>query len=176
LSYDLYNDPILGAALAYWRAKSGARAMPRRSDIEPTEIPRLLPNLQITEIVDGGKRIRYRLVGTAIVEAYANELTGKHYDEIFSGKRLRFIEAHYRTLCSEKRPILSRNRFFTDTHIDGRFCNRLMMPLSADGETVNQCLTAVTFEFPGLAYRWLGQWFRNDDQFDYDKSRIAIVE
>ncbi len=55
--------------------------MPRRRDIDPTEIPRLLPNLQITELIDGGARIRYRLTGTAIVNAYGADLTGKYFQE-----------------------------------------------------------------------------------------------
>ncbi len=81
MSYDFRSDPILGPAYEYWRSKCGARAMPRRRDIDPTEIPRLLPNLQIVEIV--GTRIRYRLAGTAIVEAYGEELAGKYIDEMF---------------------------------------------------------------------------------------------
>jgi hypothetical protein len=103
--YDLKRDPTLGAAYSYWCAKRGARAMPRRRDIDPSEIsPRLLPFLQITELLDGGSRIRYRLVGTAIVAAYGADLTGRHLDEVVSGERLRFVEDNYRRIYREKRP------------------------------------------------------------------------
>jgi len=74
--YDVRSDKILGPAFDYWQAKCRGRMMPRRRDIDPTEIPRLLPNLQITELIDGGARIRYRLTGTAIVNAYSADLTG----------------------------------------------------------------------------------------------------
>jgi hypothetical protein len=174
LSYDLRNDPILNPAYEYWRSKCGARAMPRRRDIDPTEIPRLLPNIQITELVDGGKRIRFRLAGTAIVEAYGAQLAGKYIDEVFSGKRLSFIEANYRKICSEKRPIMVRNRYHSSRNVE-LICTRLVMPMSEDGETVNQCLSAMSFQFPGEADEWTGQWFGNSNNFDFEKSYSEVM-
>jgi hypothetical protein len=113
----LRDDPILGPAYEYWKSKCGGQAMPRRRDIDPTEIPRLLPHLQITEFVDGGKRIRYRLAGTAVVDAYGGELKGKYFDEVFSGERLKFVEANYRVMCENKRPVLIRNRYFSPNKV-----------------------------------------------------------
>ncbi len=141
--------------------------MPRRRDIDPTEIPRLLPNIQISEIVD--KRIRYRLAGTAIVEAYGGEFTGKYFDEILSGERLRFVESIYRKICNEKRPVLACSRYHSKRDAP-LICTRLIMPLSEDGKTVNQCLTALNFQFPGRACEWTRQWFGNSGNFDIAKS------
>ena len=175
MEYDFRSDPILGPAYEYWRSKCGTRAMPRRRDIDPTEIPRLLPNIQIAELVDGGKRIRYRLAGTAIVEAYGEELAGKYIDEIFSGERLRFVQNNYRILCTEKRPVLVCNRYHSKRDAPV-ICVRLFMPLSEDGETVNQCLTALSFQFPGQAGDWTGQWFGNSDNFDFAKSYAKTID
>ena len=52
---------------AYWDAKRGARSMPARADLEPAEIPVLLPYLMI--VGKDGDQFRYRLVGTAVVKA-----------------------------------------------------------------------------------------------------------
>lgn len=142
-------------------------AMPRRRDIDPAEIPRLLPNIQISELI--GTRIRYRLAGTAIVENYGEQLAGKYFDEVFSGERLRFVETNYRMMCNEKRPILVCNRYLSKRGAD-LICTRLIMPLSDDGKIVNQCLTAMSFQFPGRADEWTGQWFGNSDNFDFAKS------
>jgi hypothetical protein len=174
LDYDIRNDSILGPAHEYWRGKCGARPMPRRRDIDPTEIPRLLPNIQITELVDGGKRIRYRLAGTAIVEAYGAQLAGKYFDEVFSGERLHFIETNYRKMCGEKRPVMVRNRYHSARNVE-LICTRLIMPLSEDGETVTQCLSAMSFQFPGEAFEWFGQWFGNGGNFNFEKSYSKIV-
>lgn len=174
MRYDFRNDPILGPAHGYWQVKRGARTMPRRRDINPVEIPRLLPNLQITELVEGGRRIRYRLVGTAIVQAYGAELTGKYFDEVFSAERLRFVEANYRIICHEKCPLLVCNRYVSAR--DARLvCTRMVMPLSEDDITVNQCLTAMSFQYPGQAYQWFGEWFGNSGNFDFNNSYSKIV-
>ncbi|MGH6977407.1 MAG: PAS domain-containing protein, partial [Stellaceae bacterium] len=107
LHCDIRNDPALGAALAYWESKCGSRPVPARRDIDATEIaPSLLPYLQITERIEATGRIRYRLVGTGIVDAYGADLTGKYMDEIYSGQRLRYVEANYRAVCESQRPVL----------------------------------------------------------------------
>ncbi len=175
MTYDFRSDPILGPAYEYWRSKCGARVMPRRRDIDPTEIPRLLPNIQIVELLDGGKRIRYRLAGTAIVEAYGEEFAGKYIDEMYSGERLRFVENNYRIMCDAKRPVLVCNRYDSnrDVHL---ICTRQFMPLSEDGETVKQCLTAMSFQFPGEACEWTGQWFGNSDNFDFAHSYAQAID
>jgi hypothetical protein len=173
--YDFLSDRILGPAFDYWQAKCGARAMPRRRDIDLTDIPPpLLPNLQITDLIDGGARIRYRLVGTAIVDAYGAELTGKYFDQIFSGSRLEHVKANYRMICIEKRPLLVCSRYVSarDTHL---FCARLVMPLSEDGVDVNQCLTAMSFHFPSEVVRRSKESFGNSSNFDFANSFSEIV-
>jgi hypothetical protein len=158
--YDFRSDQILGPAFDYWQAKRDARAMPRRCDIDPTEIPRLLPNLQITELVYGGTRIRYRLTGTVIVDAYGADLTGKYFDEVFSGRRLDYVKANYRLVCSTKRPIFVCNPYVSTRNVE-LICTRLVMPLSEDDLNVTQCLTDMSFHFPGEARKWSGEWFGN---------------
>ena len=62
--FDLYH---------YWLAKRGDRAMPARKDINPAEIPVLLPYLVIVDKAED--RFRYRLVGTAVVEQFGHDFT-----------------------------------------------------------------------------------------------------
>jgi hypothetical protein len=175
MEYDFAKDPVLKPAYDYWRSKRGNRSIPRRRDIEPTEIPRLLPNIQITELVDGGKRIRYRLAGSAIVDAYGSELAGKYFDEVFTGERLKFVEENYHAMCERRRPILVVNRYHSARDVL-LVCHRLIMPLSEDGKTVNQCLTAMNFEFPGKSEQWTGLWSENSADFDVAMSYCEAIE
>ena len=176
LHRDVRRDPILGLALAYWERKSGPSVMPARRDIDATEIPpSLLPYLQITERIEGTGRIRYRLVGTGIVEAYGADLTGKYMDEIYTGPRLRYVEANYRAACDNKSPVLVVNRYHSSRPVS-LVCHRLVMPLAEDGATVRQFLTAMRFEFPGDAIEWRGAWFGNSDNLDYAHSYSGVVE
>src|SRR3546814_18274569 len=55
---------------------------PRRADIDPVEIPRLMPYVLIADIEHAPFRVRFRLVGTKVVEATGFEFTGKYLDEI----------------------------------------------------------------------------------------------
>ncbi len=148
MAYDFRSDPILGRAYEYWNSKCRGRQMPRRREIDPSEIKRLLPYLQIIEFVDGGARIRYRLVGTAIAATHGIDHTGKFFDEVLTEAKRHYFEDSYRLMCREKRPILMYSRYFSrkDTQI---ICHRIVMPLSEDEVTVNQALVAMSFQFPG---------------------------
>jgi hypothetical protein len=172
LAYDFRNDPILGRAYEYWQSKCGERAMPSRRDIDPSEITRLLPHLQIHEFVDGGARIRYRLVGTAVAATYGVDHTGKYFDEIFAGERLRYFEDNYRLMCRERRPILMFTRYVSRKDIE-LICHRVVMPLSENDAAVNQALVATSFQFPAESIREPGQW--QNEEIDPAHASCEII-
>ena len=70
-----HESAKLAGLLAYWRGKCAGRKMPRRSDIDPTEIPSFLPEVFIAEIHDP-LRFRFRLVGSRICERWSENYTG----------------------------------------------------------------------------------------------------
>jgi hypothetical protein len=45
------GSPLQQRALAYWESKRRGRAMPSRKDIEPTEIPDLLANVVLVDVL-----------------------------------------------------------------------------------------------------------------------------
>lgn len=73
---DVIDDEDLAALHGYWVAKCCGRAMPRRSDIDPSDIPSLLPHVLIAEI-HRPLRFRLRLVGTAICRRWGEDPTGR---------------------------------------------------------------------------------------------------
>lgn len=144
--YDYRADAVLRQTLDYWREKRQGRAMPQRADIDPDELRTVLSHLQITEVVEGGSRFRYRLVGTAIVAAFGAEFTGKFVDELVSGERDSFVHSCYRAVCAARRPAFVRSKYVTTKDVD-LTANRVLLPLSADAAAVEQILGALTFEF-----------------------------
>ncbi len=58
----------------YWCEKRGSCAIPSRWDINPAEIPALLPYISIVQKVE--EDFRFRLVGSAVVRQFGRELTG----------------------------------------------------------------------------------------------------
>lgn len=142
-------DPRLEAFFAYWRAKRGARAMPRRADIDPIAMdPRLLPYLFLTDVVDGGARFRFRLVGTEAVASIGAELTGRYVDEVNESTLYRdYITALYRRVLERRQPVFSVSLYARpdDAGLVRHTTQRLMCPLSSDGAVVDRVFTCQVF-------------------------------
>jgi hypothetical protein len=59
----------------YWQSRHVEGRPPGRADIDPPiDVPRLIPNVMLIDVVD--TRLRYRLVGSMVWEHYRLELTG----------------------------------------------------------------------------------------------------
>src|ERR1700741_3932332 len=58
----------------YWDGRRNERLMPARKDIDPADIPALLPHVSLIHKPDG--QFRFRLVGSAAVEQFGRDLTG----------------------------------------------------------------------------------------------------
>jgi hypothetical protein len=142
------NDPLLALGYDYWRAKRAGRSMPRRSDIDPADIPTLLPNILITEMLEAGTRYRYRLAGSAVTEAFGRSLTGRYVDEIMMGPYRDFIMRVYRDIYLDRRCIFCESRY-TNGVKPGLSTKRLFMPLSNDDRVVDQVLIVQTFQYAG---------------------------
>jgi hypothetical protein len=171
LAPDYRSDPILHAALAYWQRLRQGESLPRRRDIDPSAIPRLLPHLQLIEVVDGGVRFRYRLVGTALVTAFGKEYTGQYLDELFGGERLAHASHIYATVCAQRRAVFLRSRYSTARNIE-LMASRLYMPLSDDGASVNVIFGALTFQWGSDAA--IGMW--GDARLDPSTTTLEIID
>lgn len=69
--------------LAYWNSKRGARPFPSRMDIVPREIEKLLPWINIYDVVEGGKDFHIRLIGTGLSDALGDgDYRGKSISEL----------------------------------------------------------------------------------------------
>jgi hypothetical protein len=126
--------------LSYWQRIRGARVMPSRADIEPTELKRILPCIMLSKIERNPWRVRYTLVGTRCVANAGMDFTNRYLDEIdFSCDFETDWPQVYRVLCEERRPILGLVKTALK---DGRVCElaEVLLPLSDDGETVTHCI------------------------------------
>src|SRR6185437_1988403 len=74
-------DDRLKDGYAYWCRKASAGSLPRRSDIDPTEIPHLLPHIRLVDVVGPG-RFRYRLVGSETRLHHSINPVGHYVDEL----------------------------------------------------------------------------------------------
>lgn len=131
----------------YWRSKCQGGRMPKRSDIDPIEIPRFLPHITIVEVVPDERRYVYRLVGTKEVEIRGRDPTGKSVLDGFFGPSLDDALGCYNTVVATCQPHYDDAAYITP---DGRYSDdeTLFLPLSEDGANVTRILVFGTFS-PG---------------------------
>lgn len=140
----LIESPRLRELHAYWDDRRAGKPMPSRADIDPLDIPRLLPHLILVDVAPGTKRLRARLVGTKVVEMYGRDYTGEYFDEIDFGHRRAAIEHDYVTCLETRQPYVSEHSFWTTGGALFR-SERLILPLSDDGTAVSMLLSALDF-------------------------------
>ena len=124
----------------YWLAKRADRRMPARRDLDPCDIPKLLPYVMIVEKVDD--RFRWRLVGTAVAQEAGRDLTGSIvglYDS--TPEAAAAARAIYERVFTTAHPIFATGEFKVKS---GAIINMslLVLPLSDDGADVNLALSA----------------------------------
>jgi hypothetical protein len=128
----------------YWTLCCGSRAMPRRADIDPADIPHLLPYVYLVDIEPAPFRVRYRVVGTSAVEWKGRDFTGLYLDEMRFNKPDELL-ALYRRAADEKVPAFRSTTWPMPNGIT-RAVETGIFPISEDGEQVSQCLAIEDFE------------------------------
>jgi hypothetical protein len=145
-----YPSPITDGRLRqahdYWCGKTAGRAMPRRADIDPTEIPKLLPDVMLVDVLPQG-RYRYRLIGTENTQAHGINATGRYVDEVLPGREYKeHVIALYDECVRARRALYSECLFMSrGRRAPERHTKVLFMPLSEDGEAVNMVFVVQVF-------------------------------
>lgn len=123
----------LRALHRYWNEKRGKRSMPSRSEIDPIEIPRLLPIVLIAEITPAGARMR--LLGSETTSAYGRELRGQPIGEIEFGEFTQFWRDAFALVLQSATPALASGRFRTSA---GTYSIEIaLMPLAREDKTLS---------------------------------------
>lgn len=103
---DRITSSRVGELHRYWQSKCRAGTLPSRAEIDPIEIPRLLPYLVIAEIEAAPMRVRYRLVGTRVVEDNGSDFTNRYLEDCnFAVEAL--LSECYRRLVETRAPVFA---------------------------------------------------------------------
>lgn len=140
----LIGHPGLLDLYDYWLARLEASGCMLRADLEPLDLPQILPNLILSDVNDGGRAIRYRLVGTGIATAHGFDYTGKTVEELTSGSTLDFTRTLYGRIVGEVIPVYSEGHFRWAGK-EYRWTHRLHLPLSRNGDIVDMVLAGQFF-------------------------------
>ena len=119
----------------YWLGKGAGKGMAARADIDPMDIPALLANVFLIDVVPGKpRRFRFRLVGTRITEL-EGEMTNRFLDEFVPGAAGTAMARHYEETIQghiyvRHETLHWRKREYVNYDV-------LLLPLSSDGQSVD---------------------------------------
>lgn len=118
--------------------------MPSRGDINPRDIPRLLPFVSLIEVEREPVRYRVRLAGTRLFDFYNGEITGKYVDELEWGAQRDYWISSYRRVADAALPAqgVVRAPFERTEHLTQFW---LRLPLAAPDGAVRMILSHDAF-------------------------------
>lgn len=127
-------SPALRDLYLYWADKWQGARMPRRADIDPLDMPALLPMVYLVDVERDPLRFRFRLVGTRIVSWFGRDMTGHYVAESIAWR--------YREVAETGQPS------YDQLNLPGKqgrhgFYQRLLMPLAGDDGEVGMLLGGV---------------------------------
>lgn len=136
--------PALNSLLDFWLSKCDGGTPPVSSSISPTELRPWKDNIVIFEIV-GDDDFVYSYYGKALEQAWGHSRLGHTLDALPDDQR-RLVRGEYDTALRERLPIA---RLYTgDFDGTARAFERLVLPLSSDGATVDK-LMVCAYEVTG---------------------------
>lgn len=136
--------PVHAEALEYWTRIRGDRTMPARADLDPLDIPRMLPDVMLIDVLRDPLDFRYRLVGTGITDRVAAEYAGTRVSELPHQKAPSKVHSMFSAVVEERRPICALIPY-EGAHKLTRATEVLVLPLSSDDQDVDILFCVVNF-------------------------------
>lgn len=149
-------SPVLHHVHQYWLTKRNGRALPGWTDIEPTEISRLLPNLLVAAVEYDPLRIFFRLVGTLVAEV-RGDVTGHYVDSVpwnMPATRAS-VQQSYTRVIESRAPLFVEIDIRTIGGGPRRVCGGIWPLAPSDDARVDRCLAAEDYgDFIGDDLPW----------------------
>lgn len=128
-------------AYLYWAAKWSPGRLPGRGDIDPLEFPDLWRGVWLMDVAYRPFKLRYRLVGTLIVEAIGFDPTGRDLDDAHPHVRQTpGFFARYERAAASGTPSRRRGTALLWRHNDFREVENVLLPFASDGRTVDMIM------------------------------------
>ena len=121
----------------YWQALRGERFAPSWREVDPGAIKSLLPHIIVAELEQEPFDVRFRFVGTTIVEAYGEDFMGRSLRSLEPTGGIDLWLSIYARLAETKRPCFGRYSLSSD-YVRTQYVDAGIFPLSANGETVDR--------------------------------------
>jgi hypothetical protein len=103
---ELAKSKLIRTLHDWWRAGSGSGGIPDRSAFDLVEHRLLMPNVLISDVETEPFRIRYRLVGTRVVNNLGMDFTGRYLDDLIGTDFSVPWTRYYRQSYEARRPLM----------------------------------------------------------------------
>lgn len=144
---DEIADPQIRELFRYWLVRRRRCGLPLRADIDPTSLPPdCLPHLYLYRLEPDG-RLRYILIGTAVVKALGQDYTGRYVDEVLTGGAGRRRRRLYHRVIETARPLYYTGPSYAH-EAERRRVARLVLPLSSNGRDCDHVFGIAKFGPP----------------------------
>ncbi|HLZ67992.1 MAG TPA: PAS domain-containing protein [Aliidongia sp.] len=135
--------PELRELHSLWQRIRGDRRMPARCDFDPAEVPKLLPDMFLVDVLPNApveQRFRVRLQGTAQVDYFGADWTGRFLHEMIDQASADRFCAVGDYVVVTRAPWMSTGDLYWVPEKPFYKFETLLLPLSEDDATVNMIL------------------------------------
>ena len=136
-------DPDIKALYSYWDSLRCGRSMPRRGDIDPTKIPKVLPHVFMYNVAPGGAGYTIRLAGEEVLRFMRPSAMGLPAGSALTPRGAEMILKVLDAVTTECEPKFRAGKTFWHPDHTYRDFEACFLPLSPDDQTVNIVIGAV---------------------------------
>jgi hypothetical protein len=141
----IFETRVVQDGYSYWRSKFNEGRLPSRSDINPIDIPRLMPHAVMVDVKrEPEYDFRYRLIGTYVAEHLFTDHTGSWFSEIDHQKAPSQIWQNCKHVVESGEAFLAATPY-VGPHRDYRQVEDVILPLAADGIIIDTLLVFVCY-------------------------------
>ncbi len=141
---DFWHDRQRQRDLSAGAVRPSKAALPPRAAFDPIDMRRFLGDIYLLDVLNGPRRYRFRLIGTRIVEGVGRDFTGRFFDEVYGGQSLDHGVIANGLVVDRGKPV----RIYGTARLASRGqmgMEAVLLPLSADGETVDMLMGMIIF-------------------------------
>ena len=142
------TGPVVTQIYEYWQKKRGPRRMPRRADIDPVELGRLVHNVVLYD-VEGEGQFRVRVVGGAIVDFYGVNTTGQMAGTYMPPAAAALAIEILSNIVATRAPRFRAGLAHWHKDKSYRRFEACFLPLSPDDDRVDKILVGIEFDSSG---------------------------
>ena len=137
-------DQRLRRIHAYWQSRCRGRQMPSRPDIDPLDVPPLLPFIFLVDVLAEPRDFRFRLAGTHFRDSVGVEVTGRLIGDVFPPAFGAEVHYYWSECVDRLEPAVGSGKLWVPDR-DYIEWTGIVLPLSPDGTSVNMLLGGAVF-------------------------------